>query len=1352
MGAEDIRLHAEGDGAGAPGFCTRWHSIDFASPTSIKNLIRQVDRASGAGYSPMPFLNEFRRKGDGIEAVSGGANCLFADMDGFSPLRPLGTLPSTLIQRTSLAKDGTPKLHLLLRCAGGTTEKDRERMQRLWSAFWGGDPAVCDAARAVRCAGFYHRKSTPTLVKVLQADTTQEVSLKELEALLVDAGAGDLVRLSTEEIKTRYKAAYSARSLGVVGDDALVGIGAPNGAAVAAKQTAYGKYHAAHKIRYKDYGNPPALIAFSPSISSEFWRVWQGRMALESYTHLYLQRYGKVGDAANIDPTDHTNEAAVGILRELNAWTRQIKKQIDAVWTEFGRQCTTVEIQDNGKYGIKYVSAAQKAEGKRLAQEQINALEIGPFDLTQTYSSTYDAIEEEEAAGELGDDVVIALGDGSSLTVRELRALAKAGDTSYADVSCFCPAPHHDNQHTPAARLHALPHGVVVHCWGAECDCTYHSAHTRTQPLRRQDLVGFDWVGVERVGVERVGGDTPTTPSKYLQVPVIKPGTKGVVLVSPTGSGKSTVSGALIDAHQRAVRVVPTQALSISGAADISGISHKNQPKGDLEHDRVSITVDSLYRVPTTDPDKLTEFDVPEKRGGVLHVDEWSQSEKRLYTDKVLAEKIHKTRGTLVQHGEAADLLICSDAHLTAPQIRRWCRLHGLQPEQVQIVTLPPGAPSAHHGRAMTRYERPEQVVQRALDLLESGEKVALYTSKKVDVEAYGKLFRDKFPEKEGVLIHSECSAEDENSLREVNTEWANKDYVIYNGRCGSGVSYDPKGDPDANEFHSLMIATHVPGISYMDLLQAAHRIRHPKSWGGWIHDVDGVYPRTPEQIINGYERLRNKHYDAWLCRTSAMPDFVASAEQPQRPVGDPNSPLCRDGAEVVSELEEGCYKVRAKFWQSLKEQGARLSYVPAPPPVAIPVAEAINDPLNPLGFKILKDEIKEEKALRAQGSSPLTGEELERASRDLDGKHAAQRRREDAARTLERFGAAAVEDGEIRLDLIKDTQGGGKEYAAARARVELALLCSGGEALLDRAEERIVGGGDLHSLARKAPAARAGIVRDVCAHLGIQVGVEGLEEGLVHAALSQSPKRELKAACTDPPPTLTIKGSGGTWGASEAAHPTLIQIYHRAAALGDLFGGLRPLIANQQWCKCLNLILRQGGIPIKSRQKGPRTARVYTYSLHTDAVDKAIHRSERHLHKLLGLAVPAIEELDPRANEFSLELAELVEESKGAWQPYVAPPVAAVLEPVIEPDPTPDTTWEEPQTMYRIACFQGGGEARMALRSRSLGDALARFTAQAEALGEAEGVSLIGWRPPTPEEADEIYEGLPEEFWASAA
>ena len=57
-----------------------------------------------------------------------------------------------------------------------------------------------------------------------------------------------------------------------------------------------------------------------------------------------------------------------------------------------------------------------------------------------------------------------------------------------------------------------------------------------------------------------------------------------------------------------------------------------------------------------------------------------------------------------------------------------------------------------------------------------------------------------------------------------------------------------------------------------------------------------------------------------------------------------------------------------------------------------------------------------------------------------------------------------------------------------------------------------------------------------------------------------------------------------------------------------------------------------------------------------------------------------------------------------------------------------------------------------MAIRSRCLRDALERFAAAAAGVASSWGTQLIGWRPPTQEEADEIYADLPEAFWQAEA
>ena len=1264
---------------GRPTYYPMWRRGCLSDPTFLGEL-RDLN---ARGYGIFSSTNYIRLEGqddaykgkDGRRAVvpQGTPLCLVTDIDHGAPLRDLDTIPCTLQVQSS-----TPgKLHHYLRCAPGTTHAQWCKMQWALVAYLGGDPAVTDLSRAIRVPGFLHNKKSPILSTVLRSDLDVEISFKEFKAFLDGVGAGYLLQLGEAEISRRYRPLYSGRVAGLISDADLMDLSSDDAVELGKRVSAFQQaVSAADKFRAKNKswaGLVPKLdfASGSPEAWGTLTTACNG--AERAMYMAGLQDRIRKHNSFLPDPDKHIAEPYPDGRWLSPAAEAVLKGEMVGVALPEGTHPLLALLFSARPYASTVLGWSRQAWGEYQAGRA-----VPQFDVGQIYSSEGWAADTSE---DFGEDWSITLASGNVLTLAQIRDGALGTDEF---VSAFCP--WHQNTSTPAATVRAGKNGqVICHCHGGCEPASRRSGRLIPLALRsakKADLQGVEWVGEGSFEGGVVAAQKPEV-SRYLSPIVRLPATKLIAIHSPTGSGKTYSMMELIEGGDKVIYVTPTQALSYSGAALIGGVSHLDQPGGTITAPRVATTIDSLWRVEVSGEIEFNEDGTTSNFGwgGVLILDEWDQIEQRLFLDPRISRKAAEVRGVLQRAIAGADLVIIASAHLDAGHLSRFVEMGAYTPEMVQVECLPEGAPEAHTGRPMTFFGAMGQAIERVVELLGDGEKVAVPCTEKQFAESLGAHLAQLYPDKRGIVIHGEGSPEDIKTLRDVEQGWASADYVIYNGKCGSGVSFSA---PDT--YHTVMVAHDVLGIGANALLQLAHRIRHPKSWSAWV----GASARsegdrstyTAEEIVQG--KVAEAARLAYLQNRYIIRDPETGAAYC---VGAGDDPVCRHGAAVQAAHMLACLDPRGDMIRELRRQGAVLLSVAAPD-------EGTDEALDLVAlsdlFKNLRRQIRDGKVIAALSSAPLSQDELIKAKK-AQTTTPEERAQQAAATVLNRYGKAGIEGGYINPELIDDALRHSNTWTS---RQRLALLCiglAGREDVLVRREVRngVAGG----AWALDGSSTRILTWRKLLTALGGSGGVtiETTEQDLDVSYVSE----DEHSLPTDPvtedaegvrvlktfraPETLNTTPSKvtldlqiqTTWTAQTVAAsdiPALLRQLTKGIPKVSLGGSLAADIKHGRYLPALNRLLRAAGIPVISKMRG--SDRVMHCSVDQDALATALQQAERYALGLLGGVPAPIETFDPRL--VRLEESADVEDFLASYDASSTPTATATPTPAKKPTPHP--------------------------------------------------------------------------------
>lgn len=462
----------------------------------------------------------------------------------------------------------------------------------------------------------------------------------------------------------------------------------------------------------------------------------------------------------------------------------------------------SLPIFDNKKY--EALKSATKARRHSVARERTitegienarNGISFRP------YSNKSSLPREQE----------VTLANGSRGTLGELsNSLQKS-----AWHKCYCP--FHYTSGNPAGAIRVEPSGrTTLRCFSV-CDTV--------------------WTMVDDISVKK---GAEVTVDKWW-CPEIKKQNKVTLVVSSTGSGKTTQMAKLARGYSRTVSVAPTRFLSRQ-AAGIYGQKSYEDASGNITAPKVSVCLPSLLRLDTTTEDGI---------GYELWLlDEVDQLLDQLHSQCVIRKGNNSDRD--VQYSIGGDIFTHLSNHLritldlggqivaasgTATQrdVEMLALLCGVAAEDIDIIRQPAGLKDLT-GIEETVFESYGEITGALLEHAKKGGKgtVSCDTQKAVEVitSRLGKIAKPNGLKPKVLAIHA-----DDGQARnwpDINKEWDKYDFVVYNQACGSGISYTGS----AHTTHWHIGDCWIESTSSMQL-QLWHRNRTAKTRFSWLMEID---------------------------------------------------------------------------------------------------------------------------------------------------------------------------------------------------------------------------------------------------------------------------------------------------------------------------------------------------------------------------------------------------------------------------------------------------------------------------------------------------------------------------------
>lgn len=140
----------------------------------------------GASINVMVNRGNGRERRKAVDVVE--VRALFIDLDG----APLGPVEDSPLQPSVVVSTSPGKYHAYWPTSGIGRDAFRAAQKALIRRF-GSDPAIHDLSRVMRLPGFYHRKSTPFLTRIVKCEHGQTFTSADLAPLIEAHSIADSV-------------------------------------------------------------------------------------------------------------------------------------------------------------------------------------------------------------------------------------------------------------------------------------------------------------------------------------------------------------------------------------------------------------------------------------------------------------------------------------------------------------------------------------------------------------------------------------------------------------------------------------------------------------------------------------------------------------------------------------------------------------------------------------------------------------------------------------------------------------------------------------------------------------------------------------------------------------------------------------------------------------------------------------------------------------------------------------------------------------------------------------------------------------------------------------------------------
>jgi hypothetical protein len=252
--------------------------------------------------------------------------------------------------------------------------------------------------------------------------------------------------------------------------------------------------------------------------------------------------------------------------------------------------------------------------------------------------------------------------------------------------------------------------------------------------------------------------------------------------------------------------------------------------------DRLAITADSLWRVPTFN-----------KRFKRVVIDEADQVTAHLTNGFTCKRNRERILAVFTYFAATAEQYILADADLSGPVIDWHCSLRGTSPFILKNTFQP------NQGRIAYQFSSQAAAFEYGCQRLEEGKRVLFVCDSKTTVKksgallsgvdtiegienlasALGEKLATRFPHKKGQVIHGDNSGHPDvrNFIKNINASLKSRqmDYLAYNSTMQSGISIDYEA------FDEVICLFTSFNLTHTELGQLAHRYRPVVPINFWI-------------------------------------------------------------------------------------------------------------------------------------------------------------------------------------------------------------------------------------------------------------------------------------------------------------------------------------------------------------------------------------------------------------------------------------------------------------------------------------------------------------------------------------
>lgn len=315
---------------------------------------------------------------------------------------------------------------------------------------------------------------------------------------------------------------------------------------------------------------------------------------------------------------------------------------------------------------------------------------------------------------------------------------------------------------------------------------------------------------------------------QYLDIEL--PSTKGIIVRSAMGTGKSVWLSKVVKAHQGSVlnlghRVSLLRALASQFELDF----YLDQDLQALRRsDRLAITLESLYKIDT------------ERRYSLLVIDEVEQVLNSVVASKTTRGK----RGQIIEYLRflvaRADKVIVADADASERTVGFLRRTLGMD-FTVVVNTF------RKDGLTVYRHENQHNWRAALVRRLREGKKLYVAVNSRKEAIILAGLLRQEVPNSQVAVITGENSLTEEGQalIGDINNRVLELDALVASPSLGTGVSID------VEHFDEVFLLGFGEVNTHRDLAQQMSRVRNPKERAvhAWVDPRAGEKPTNPEEL-----------------------------------------------------------------------------------------------------------------------------------------------------------------------------------------------------------------------------------------------------------------------------------------------------------------------------------------------------------------------------------------------------------------------------------------------------------------------------------------------------------------------